>query len=188
MLKKTLTYKTVDGDLVTEDFYFNLTKAELAMLAMSGDGEDLAHRVKAMIQLQDGRGIVNEFVKILQMSYGKKSEDGKRFIKDPEIWKEFTQTEAYSDLVMEVLTDPEKSAAFINGLIPQDMQARVEEQMKAAGETGIVVRKPKQLKDYTQAELRELSREEFQALLDSTASSHWTKDALVVAMDWTSKS
>src|SRR5690349_15818661 len=98
MLKKTLTYKTVDGDLVTEDFYFNLTKAELAMLAMSGDGEDLTHRVKAMIQLQDGRGIVNEFVKILQMSYGKKSEDGKRFIKDPEIWKEFTQTEAYSDL------------------------------------------------------------------------------------------
>ena len=55
-------------------------------------------------------------------AYGKKSDDGRRFIKTPEISEEFAQTEAYSDLFMLLATNAEEAAKFVNGIVPQDNQ------------------------------------------------------------------
>lgn len=119
MLKKTFTYTDYNGNSVTEDFYFNLTKAEILEIEMS---TDKAVGLEAMIlELEaerDGKKIMDMFKKIIRMSIGKKSADGRRFIKNDEIADEFMQTEAYSDLLIELL-DAEKGAAFFNAIVPK---------------------------------------------------------------------
>jgi hypothetical protein len=196
MLKKTMTYKDLDGKPVTEDFYFNLTRAELTLLGLNNEAQNIEARLRKMIAAQDGVAIVQEFVRILELAYGRRSEDGKRFMKDPEYWKEFTQTEAYSDLVMEVLTDGERSAEFIKGLMPTDMRQKVEEQLAVMETKNFVaqhtaadphhydkIHTPKQLSEYTMRELEEMSRAEFEAVAGKDPRK-MTKDALVVAMRW----
>ena len=127
MLKKTIKYTDFNGVERTEDFYFNLTKAELMEMEMSTTG-GLTEMVRRIINTQDTPSILKVFKKIILKSYGVKSDDGKRFIKTEEMAKEFEQTEAYSNLFMELLRDEKKAADFINGLLPVDIAKQVEEQ------------------------------------------------------------
>jgi len=117
MLKKTITYVDYDGTTRTEDFYFNLSKAELAEMEMTYNG-GFEKTVKAIIDEQDSKRLVEMFKDIILKSYGKKSVDGKRFIKSQELRDEFVQNEAYSVLFMELATDANAAADFINGITP----------------------------------------------------------------------
>lgn len=117
MLKKTMTYTDYDGNQRTEDFYFNLSKAEVAEMQMSAAG-GLDKMINRIISEQDGKRIIELFKDLVLRSYGKKSDDGKRFIKSKELAEEFSQTEAYSDLFMELATDADAAAAFVNGIVP----------------------------------------------------------------------
>lgn len=119
MLKKTITYTDYDGNQRTEDKYFNLTKAELVEMNMSITG-GLEKTIQKISEEQDVAKIIALFKDIILKSYGEKSLDGKRFIKNAELSEEFAQTEAYSELFMELATDADKAAAFINGIIPKD--------------------------------------------------------------------
>lgn len=127
MLKKTITYTDYNGNQRTEDFYFNLSKAELMEMEMSTTG-GLTEMVKRIIQTQNTPEILKVFKTIILKSYGVKSDDGKRFIKKADLTEEFEQTEAYSNLFMELLQDEKKAADFINGLLPADIAKQVEEQ------------------------------------------------------------
>lgn len=118
MLKKTMTYVDYDGNQRTEDFYFNLTKAEIMEMDLSASG-GLDKLITKIVAEQDGAKIIEIFKKIILGAYGEKSLDGKRFIKSPELSEAFSQTEAYSDLFMELATDAEKAATFINGIVPK---------------------------------------------------------------------
>ncbi len=118
MLKKTMTYVDYDGNERTEDFYFNLTKAEIMEMDLSASG-GLDKLITKIVAEQDGAKIVEIFKKIILGAYGEKSLDGKRFVKSPELSEAFSQTEAYSDLFMELATNAEKAAEFINGIIPK---------------------------------------------------------------------
>lgn len=120
MLKKSITYQTWDGVEVTEDFYFHLTKAELVEMELSHKG-GLGESLKKIIASEDGAEIIKEFKNILLKSYGQKSDDGRRFIKNQQLRDEFESTEAYSVLFMELVTDADAAAAFVNGVIPQDL-------------------------------------------------------------------
>ena len=117
MLKKTITYVDYDGNERTEDFYFNLSKAEIAEMELSTAG-GLDKMINRIIAEQDGKRIIELFKNLVLKAYGKKSDDGKRFIKSKELAEEFSQTEAYSDLFMELATDAEAAAAFVNGIVP----------------------------------------------------------------------
>lgn len=117
MLKKTMTYVDYDGNERTEDFYFNLSKAEIAEMELSVNG-GLEGMINRIIQERDNAKIVATFKDLILKSYGKKSEDGRSFIKSPELSREFSQTEAYSDLFIELATDANSAAAFVNGIIP----------------------------------------------------------------------
>ena len=120
MLKQTRTYTDYNGNEVTEDFYFNLTKAEIIELELSTDkAAGLEATIKKLQEELNGKEIMDLFKKIIRKSIGKKSVDGKRFIKNDEIADEFMQTEAYSDLVVELCTDAEKGAAFFAAIVPQ---------------------------------------------------------------------
>lgn len=122
MIKKTITYNDYNGVLRTEDFYFNLTKAEIMEMEMSTAG-GLEQMINKIIAAQDTPAIIKQFKEIIKKSFGEKSLDGKRFIKSPELFEEFSQTEAYSQLFMELATDAEKAAAFVNGVIPGDLNS-----------------------------------------------------------------
>lgn len=117
MLKRTMTYTDYNGVSRTEDFYFNLTQAEVTELELSVDG-GLVEMINRIIAAKDGKQIIALFKDIVLRSYGEKSPDGKRFIKNQEIRDAFAQTEAYSDLFMELATDAKKAAAFVNGIVP----------------------------------------------------------------------
>lgn len=120
MLKKNIKYTDYNGNERTEDFYFNLTKAEIMEMEMSTSG-GLAEMIKRVVESQDSPAIIKIFKELVLKAYGEKSPDGKRFIKSDEIAAAFSQTEAYSILFMELATDADAAAKFVNGVVPADM-------------------------------------------------------------------
>lgn len=119
MLKKSITYTDYNGSERTEDFYFNLSKAEIMEMEMSTTG-GLAETIQRIVALQDAPAIIKIFKDLVLKAYGEKSPDGKRFIKSDEIAMAFSQTEAYSILFMELATDADAAAKFVNGIVPVD--------------------------------------------------------------------
>ena len=117
MLKKTITYTDYNNVERTEDFYFNLTKAELMEMEIGTTG-GMADMIKRIIDAKDAPAIIKIFKELVLKAYGEKSADGKRFVKSEEISNGFAQTEAYSQLFMELATDADAAAAFVNGIIP----------------------------------------------------------------------
>lgn len=117
MLKKTIKYVDYDGNEREEDFYFNLSKAEIAEMEMSTNG-GLDKMINRIIAERDNKRIIELFKDLVLRAYGKKSDDGRRFIKNQELRDDFSQTEAYSELFMELATDADAAAAFVNGIVP----------------------------------------------------------------------
>lgn len=117
MLKKKITYTDYNGTERTEDFYFNLTKAEIMEMELGTSG-GLAEMIQRIVDAQDAPSIIKVFKDLILKAYGEKSPDGKRFIKSTEISESFSQTEAYSQLFMELATDSVAAAEFVNGIMP----------------------------------------------------------------------
>ena len=123
MLKKTITYTDYNGKERTEDFYFNLTKAEIMEMELGTTG-GLSEMIQRIVSAQDAPAIIKIFKDLILKAYGEKSADGKYFRKSREISEAFAQTEAYSILFMVLATDADAAAKFINGIVPaQDKQA-----------------------------------------------------------------
>lgn len=120
MLKKTISYTDYNGVERTEDFYFNLSKAEIMEMEMGTTG-GLAEMITKVTQAQDAPAIIKIFKDLVLKAYGEKSADGKRFVKSDEIATAFSQTEAYSILFMELATDADAAAKFVNGIVPADL-------------------------------------------------------------------
>lgn len=120
MLKKTIEYTDCNDVERKEDFYFNLTEAELTEMEYSVNG-GFSEMMNKIIATQDVPTIVKIFKDLLLKAYGEKSPDGRRFIKSKELSTEFSQTEAYSKLFMELATDADKAAEFVNGIIPKSI-------------------------------------------------------------------
>ncbi|MBQ8829686.1 MAG: hypothetical protein IJ022_06305 [Burkholderiaceae bacterium] len=120
MLKKTIKYEDYNGVERTEDFYFNLSKAELMEMELSTAG-GLTETINKIVATQDAPAIIKIFKDLVLKAYGEKSADGKRFIKSEELSAAFSQTEAYSILFMELATDADAAAKFVNGIVPANM-------------------------------------------------------------------
>lgn len=120
MLKKTIAYTDYNGLDRTEDFYFNLTKAECLDLELSRTG-GLTSLIDKIVNEHDTSRIIDIFKEIILKSYGEKSADGRRFIKNEEVLNNFIQTEAFSNLYMELATDSNAAADFVNGILPKSI-------------------------------------------------------------------
>ena len=120
MYKKTMTYTDYNGAERTEDFYFNLTKAELMEMELSAEG-GFEQQVRRIVAAKDTPQIVKVFKQLLLKSYGVKSDDGRRFMKSEEISKAFSETPAYSELFILYSTDDKAAAEFINNVVPKDV-------------------------------------------------------------------
>lgn len=120
MLKKEFTYKDLDGNEVTETYYFNLSTAELAKMSLMHQG-DIVQELQAVVDSKDGAKIIEAFENILRMSVGVRSEDGRSFVKTPEITAAFMNSEAYGQLFMELVTKADVAAEFVVGVMPGDL-------------------------------------------------------------------
>ena len=123
MIKKTITYTDYNDNERTEDFYFNLNQAEVMELELSTSG-GLANMITNIVNAQDAPAIIKIFKELGLKAYGKKSPDGRRFEKSEALSNEFSQTEAYSKLFMELATDADKAAEFVNGIVPANTNAK----------------------------------------------------------------
>lgn len=121
MLKKTITYVDYNGSERTEDFYFNLTKAEIMEMELSTTG-GLSEMISRIVAAKDAPAIIKVFKELILKAYGQKSADGKRFVKSAALSEEFEQTEAYSILFMELATDADAAAKFVNAIVPAGEQ------------------------------------------------------------------
>lgn len=137
MLKKTIKYTDYNGIEREEDFFFNLSKAEIMDMQM-GTAGGLAELIKTLVKTQNMPEIIRIFKEIILKSYGEKSADGKRFIKKDEnekpLSQAFSETEAFSNLYMELATDSTEAAKFVNGIIPADMEISEEQQAETMKE------------------------------------------------------
>lgn len=125
MLKKQITYTDYNDVERKEDFYFNLSKAEIMEMELSTEG-GLAEMIQKIIATQDTPSIIKVFKDLVLKAYGEKSADGKQFVKIDDngvkLANKFAQTEAYSVLFMELATDADAAAAFVNGIVPKDLE------------------------------------------------------------------
>ena len=144
MLKKLIEYTDYNGKQRKENFYFSLNKAELMEMELGTVG-GMQNLIQLIIDKQDIPEIIKAFKMIILKSYGEKSADGVRFIKSDELSTAFSQTEAYSNLYMELISDAEKAAAFINGIVPADLmrsaaerEAKEEAKEEAPAEDGSI--------------------------------------------------
>ncbi len=123
MLKKTITYVDYEGVERKEDFYFNLSRAELLDLDLNQDGGMKAY-LQEIIDAKDKVKIWNVFTKLVKLSYGVKTDDGKRFKKNPELTDAFVQSEAFSELMVELTSNENAAAAFANGILASVAKVR----------------------------------------------------------------
>ena len=123
MLKKAIKYVDYNDVERNEEFYFNLSQAEIVEMEMSTAG-GLVEKIQAMTAKMDGEKIITFFKEIVLKAYGVKSPDGKRFIKSQELRDEFSQTEAYTVLFMELATNADAAAAFINAILPKTLSQK----------------------------------------------------------------
>lgn len=118
MIKWPITYTDYNGEERTEDFYFNLNKAEVMEMDLNANGA-YADYLKRIVDQRDGKALAEEFKRIITKSYGEKSDDGRRFVKSDELVDAFVQTEAYAELYIQLATDPEATKKFIEGVLPK---------------------------------------------------------------------
>jgi hypothetical protein len=164
VLKKTITYEDFNGEKVSEDFFFHLSKAELVELELSHQG-GLSESLQKIIADEDGKSIIAEFKNIILSAYGKRSEDGKRFVKNATVREEFESSEAYSALFMELVTNADAAVEFINGIIPTNLG---EEAAKITGaDLEVVKTKPQVI---SREDVRKLSTEDMQKLGERVAA------------------
>lgn len=130
MYKKTIEFEDFDGNIRKEDHFFHLNKSEvIKWLTTSGD-YTLDKVLERLSTERNGKKIIEAFENLIHMAYGRKSLDGRKFEKTEEIWKDFYQTEAYSILFMELITDAKKAAEFVNKIIPESLSKEVEKIIK----------------------------------------------------------
>lgn len=120
MLKKTIKYTNYDGEKREKDFFFNLKKSELVDLNFS-TSKGFIDYIKKITDANDSVAIWKAFRDIVLMAYGEKSEDGERFVKSKELSKAFEETEAFSELIMELIDSEDAASNFINGIMPKDL-------------------------------------------------------------------
>ena len=125
MYKTSVTFENFEGEKVTKDLYFNLTKAEITKLQLSYKNgfdkyvDEIIHPISGE---PDAQKIMDLFEMLILKSYGVRTEDG--FIKTPEKAQAFVTTEAYSELFMRLLQDEKAQTEFFMGIMPKDIAAQ----------------------------------------------------------------
>lgn len=126
MLTKKIKAEDFDGNLREETFYFNLSKSELTKMELSING-GLSSLLQKISETQDIVEVKNLLERFIDLSYGVKSLDGRKLEKTEEALKDFKSTNFYDELFMELISDANKAADFINAVVPSDISQKAAE-------------------------------------------------------------
>lgn len=127
----SVKYKDFNGNEKTKECYFNFSESELIEMELSING-GISEMIRRASQAEDGATIMATFKEMILKSYGIKSIDGDRFEKSEKIRNDFYQSNAYNSLFIDLVTDADKAANFINALVPPDFIKNIEEKLAAA--------------------------------------------------------
>ena len=137
MYKRTIKYTDFNDVERTQDYYFYLSKTDLTKLNSRVEG-GIQNKFEKMINKLDVKELVATVEELILSSYGEKSDDGTRFIKSKELAVAFSQTNAYDELFMSLINDPDSLADFIKKILPQDIQVKIDEEMAKGNIPNIV--------------------------------------------------
>lgn len=126
MLKKEFTYTDFDGNQRTETGYFNMTKAEIAAMQVKMDGKFIDY-LQDLVRGNHIEKLFHIFSDLVLDSYGEKSEDGRRFVKNAQIREDFKSSMMYSEMIVDLISAPEKMSAFTRSILPADMVSKAGE-------------------------------------------------------------
>lgn len=160
MFNKIIEYSDFDGNPVSNEFQFNMDKAEITEFGFSHGG-DVQTYFKQVMKTEDTGALIGLFKDLLTRSVGRRSEDGRRFVKNQDIIDDFMQTGAYSAFFMDLVTHPETVSPFIVGIAPSDMREGLTEQLakvEAGGDVSVD-------KVYTTQELIAMDQHEFDSIV-----------------------
>lgn len=122
MYQKAITYENYNGEKKTKNFYFNLSRSEIAKMHLTTDG-GLDQLIKKMVESGSSKEIFAYFENFVLSCYGEKSADGEEFIKNDEVRERFKNHPAYDVLFMEFIEGGDKAMSdFVNAVVPRDMQ------------------------------------------------------------------
>lgn len=130
MIAKEVAFENLDGEKVTRKFWFNLNKAELAKMQVRH--QNFQSYIQAAIDSDNMERVIGVFDELLSLSYGVRDEDGISFHKSEALWDAFKNSDAYSELFVDLLGNPEKAGEFFAGLVPRDFQDGIKTAMKKA--------------------------------------------------------
>jgi hypothetical protein len=134
VLKKTIKYTDFNGNEQSEEFHFHLSAEKLLELEATLPGGFEQH-VDRIMASEDGAQILELFKRLISMSIGKVSEDGKRFVQNDEIHDAFTQTNAYTKLFLELGSSADIAAKFFNGIVPNDLAVQAAKMQAGGGDS-----------------------------------------------------
>lgn len=178
MLKKTIKYLDLEGNTVEDDFYFHLSINDL--LAWSEEtGEGLLAELNLAASSDHAPTILSVFRKVLARSVGRRSVDGRAFVRDADTTSAFINSDAYASMLFDMIKNVDSASEFVNAVIPKNLRDRLADMGSTAQLTAEP--KPKKLDDYTTQELTAMSAEQFQELVRSTHPGSLSKDVLVLA-------
>lgn len=146
MLIKKIKYTDFNGVEREEEFYFNMSKADVIKWMTTNGNYTLDAVLMKLVRTENVRDLIGEIDYLITESYGEKSLDGKRFMKTPEIKASFVESNAYSELFMEIASDAKKAAEFFNGILPDDLANSIQEALRSNPDD-----LPDVVKDYVKA-------------------------------------
>lgn len=140
MWKFTAEYEDWNGNPRKRELLFNLTMAEMMALQNSVKG-GIETYYQRILDEQDNVALYQRFEDLVKLTYGVKSDDGERFIKNDEVYNTFKESAAYDVFMQYLLTTEDGAAKFINGIMPAKVKAKLNtpEGKKLAAEHGIDV-------------------------------------------------
>ena len=119
MLKKHVKYQGFDGEIIGEDLYFNLTRMDAIELSALYESKDLAAYMDEIVKNKDIASLYRVLKDIVLLAYGVKSEDGKRFIKNDVVKKEFEESLAFAQLIEDLHETDSALSEFVTGITSQ---------------------------------------------------------------------
>lgn len=119
MLKKHVKYQGFDGEIIEEDLYFNLTRMDAIELSARYESKDLAAYMDEIVKKKDIVSLYRVLKDIVLLAYGVKSEDGKRFIKNESVQKEFEESLAFAQLIEDLHETESALSEFVTGITSQ---------------------------------------------------------------------
>lgn len=181
MIKRDITYKDLDGNVVSDTFYFNISMSEV--LAKAADTSYVA-KLTLITKGADKLTIIKTFTDLLGEAVGKRSEDGKYLRKDIDITESFMQSDAFEVLLWQMINDQQFAAEMVEGIFPAELLSKAQELARNSGvpESELRPEPPKRAEDYTHDELVTMSTEDFHRLVGRDPKA-WSSAVKVVAMD-----